>query len=412
MNEYFSFTQKRRLVRSLFTKTSPAYIQFYITARCNLQCEQCNIIYADADSQEMNIDQIRAMAENMAEIGVCIVLLIGGEPFVRKDIADIVAAFTEQGIHVRLQTNGLATKEALKSCVDAGAHDISISLDSLESSLQDTINGNFPSSWERAIHTMANINELFPKNGTAFFGTVLMPRNLNHIRDVIEFATAIGWGVSLVPVHYSSPDRPQGFRTFDDTNVCHFPDHMFPRVREIINEVKELRKQGFNAYDSDEYLEDIYRFVTGEPIRWRERNGNVCDSPNLYFAVEPNGNINPCCDFKLNNYYPVYHKDFPKWYRSGAIHREVYGFTRNCAGCMYGSYPEITITARYFSSLIKRFLYFNKTSPRLKKLTAEQMITLAQHTYLKNQKYRKDADTALELSRLLHANQAAVATTA
>ena len=76
---YFSFNQKLRLTRSLLTKTAPAYVQFYVTARCNLACEQCNIIYSYADSQEMNIEQIRAMAENLAEIGVCIVLLIGGE---------------------------------------------------------------------------------------------------------------------------------------------------------------------------------------------------------------------------------------------------------------------------------------------------------------------------------------------
>ena len=52
---------------------------------CNLACEQCNIIYADANAQEMTIDQIRLMADNLAAIGVCVILLIGGEPFVRKD---------------------------------------------------------------------------------------------------------------------------------------------------------------------------------------------------------------------------------------------------------------------------------------------------------------------------------------
>src|ERR1700689_192082 len=82
--DYFSLDQKIALARSLVTKTSPAYVQFYITARCNLACEQCNIIYADANAQEMNIDQIRMMAQNMADIGVCIVLLIGGEPFVPR----------------------------------------------------------------------------------------------------------------------------------------------------------------------------------------------------------------------------------------------------------------------------------------------------------------------------------------
>ena len=111
--DYFSLEQKIALARSLVTKTSPAYVQFYITARCNLACEQCNIIYADANAQEMNIDQIRQMADNLAMIGVCMVLLIGGEPFVRKDLPEIVKTFTERGIHVRMQTNGLATREAL-----------------------------------------------------------------------------------------------------------------------------------------------------------------------------------------------------------------------------------------------------------------------------------------------------------
>jgi len=388
MTDFFNTTQKIRLARSLFTKTSPAYVQFYITARCNLSCEQCNIIYADADSQEMSIHQIRAMAKNMAEIGVCMVLLIGGEPFVRHDIADIIKAFSDENIHVRMQTNGLASKQALENCVHAGGHDISISLDSLEESMQETINGEYPKSWTRAIKTIANVNSVFPENGTAFFGTVLMSRNLFHIKDVIEFATEIGWGVSLVPVHTATPDNPAGFRTFDDSSVCKFSEEMYPYVADVINELKIMRNNGYNLYDSDEYLDDIYRFIIGEPINWRRRNNDVCDSPNLYFAVEPNGNIKPCCDFKLDNYYPVYDKEFPRWYRSGKIHKEIFSFTRNCNGCMYGSYPEITVTARYLKPLLSRFLYFNKNTPKLKKMHAEEMISIAKNIFEKNQIYR------------------------
>ncbi len=100
---YFTHRQKLRLARSLITKTSPAYVQYYITARCNLACEQCNIIYADGDNDEMNISQIRKVAENFAEIGVGMVLLIGGEPFVRRDLPEIIEAFVKNDIHVRPQ---------------------------------------------------------------------------------------------------------------------------------------------------------------------------------------------------------------------------------------------------------------------------------------------------------------------
>jgi MoaA/NifB/PqqE/SkfB family radical SAM enzyme len=375
---YFSARQNVKLARSLLTKTSPAYVQFYITARCNLACEQCNIIYADGDSNEMNIHQIRQMAENFAEIGVCMVLLIGGEPFARRDLPEIIEAFTSNDIHVRMQTNGLASREMLQRCVDAGGRDISISLDSLAPAVQDRINGGFEKSWERAIRTISVVNEIFPENGSAFFGTVLMPRNLEHIPDVMEFATEIGWGVSLVPAHVSTPNHPRGFRTFDDTASCRFHAATYPRVREVLDELKTLRDGGLALYDSDEYLDDIYRFIVGEPVRWRRRNDEVCDSPQLYFAVEPNGNLNPCCDFKLATPHPVYAKGFPARYRSGRIHSEVYEFTRKCDGCMYGSYPEITITARFAKSLLARFLFFSfQTRGRLAKLSEEEMLELA-----------------------------------
>lgn len=397
--QYFTAKQQLSLARSLFTKTSPAYVQFYITARCNLSCEQCNIIYANADSKEMTIEEIRATAANLAEIGVCIVLLIGGEPFYRKDIPEIVRAFTDVGIHVRLQTNGLATRPALEQCVKNGAHDISISLDSLEPDVQDTINGQYEKSWEKAIRTISVVNDVFPENGTAFFGTVLMPRNIFHIHDVMEFATRIGWGVSLVPAHISTPDRPQGFRTFDDLGVCRFDKRSLPFVRESLELAKDLKRGGLRLYDSDEYLDDCYRFLAGEPLEWRRRNNNVCDSPNLYFAIEPNGNINPCCDYKLENYYPTHHKDFPEWYRSGKIHQEVYGYTRNCSGCMYGSYPEITVTARYFKPMLERFMFFNQTNkPKLVKMSADNMKGLAAEIFEKNRSRREEHEARLALA--------------
>lgn len=400
MKDYFTATQKVRLARSLATKTSPAYVQFYITARCNMACEQCNIIYAHADAEEMNLEQIRAMAANMAEIGVCIVLLIGGEPFVRRDLPQIVQAFTDVGIHVRLQTNGLASREALGACVEAGAHDISISLDTLEGALQDTINGVYPESWERALRTVSVINEIFPPNGSAFFGTVLMPRNLFHIPDVIRFATEIGWGVSLVPVHTAPTGHPRGFRSFDDEGVCRFDPPSFPFVREVLDEIRGMKRKGFLLYDSEEYLEDVYRFVAREPVRWRRRNGEVCDSPSLYFAIEPNGNISPCCDYRLPRSYPVYAREFPSWFRSGVIHREAAPFTSSCRGCMYGSYPEISITARYLRPLLERFRSFAGGGlPRLVRIGPDEMVGIARRICEQGRPVRED-----RIRRLLQAH--------
>jgi hypothetical protein len=115
----------------------------------------------------------------------------------------------------------------------------------------------------------------------------------------------------------------------------------------------------------------------------------------MYFAVEPNGNISPCCDYKLDTFHPVYHKDFPKWYRSGSIHREIYSFTRRCSGCMYGSYPEITTTSRFLRPMARRMLYFNKDLPELKRMPAAEMTAIAEQIFLKNLDERDRADRGL-----------------
>ena len=372
----FNLKQKINLAKNTITKSAPIYVQFYITARCNLACEQCNIIYADAKHQEMNIKQINQVAENLKKIGVGIVLLIGGEPFVRKDISEIVKAFTSRNIHVRMQTNGVATREQLEDCVKVGGKDISISLDTLKPSLQDKINGGFNKSWEKAIETIAMVSDIFPENSTAFFNSVIMPRNFKHIENVIKFATKIGWGVSLVPVHVSDPAHPLPYRTLDYDGTMDFKDINENMITSFINRLKEMKKN-YNLYDSDEYLEDVARFILKKPIKWREKNEDVCDSPNLYFAIAPSGLLKVCCDYEVDKRYYIYDKNFPEKYKQKEIHQDVYKITKKCNGCMYGSYPEVTITARYFSAFVERLKYFNLGTPKLQKFSTNELQNLA-----------------------------------
>ena len=373
---YFNLEQKFNFAKSFIGKKSPLYVQFYITSRCNLACEQCNIIYSDAKHQEMNISQINKVAENLKKIGVNIVLLIGGEPFVRKDIDKIVKAFTDKNIHVRMQTNGIATEQQLTNCVNAGGKDISISLDTLEPEIQDTINGGFKKSWERAIKTIAMVSNIFPDNSTAFFNSVIMPKNINSIEKVIKFATKIGWGVSLVPVHISEPSHPMGYRTLDYEKNVTFNDNQELEIKLLIKRLKDLKKN-YNLYDSDEYLDDIENFLLNKPINWRKKNNNVCDSPNLYFAISPSGTLKVCCDYEaLKNIY-VYNDNFPDLFFSGEIQKIVYPITNNCNGCMYGSYPEITITARNLTAFIERLKYFSYQPPKIKKFKFEELQSIA-----------------------------------
>ena len=70
-------------------------------------------------------------------------------------------------------------------------------------------------------------------------------------------------------------------------------------------------------------------------------------------------------------------KNFPEKYIKKEVHNDVYKITKKCDGCMYGSYPEVTITARYLSAFTERLKYFNFKTPSLKKVNAKYLQNLA-----------------------------------
>lgn len=377
----FSKLSSVSLARATLFKDTPIYVQFYITARCNLTCQQCNIIYANSDLRECSIDEIERIADNLAEMGVAIVLLTGGEPFIRKDLPEIIRAFESRGLHVRMQTNGFATEDQIARAIEAGGHDISISLDSLKAATQNKVNGDFDGSWEAAVKTIGMFTRHLPAESSfASLGCVLQRDNLNDVEDVIKFGTDIGWFTSLVPVHVTHFGAPRGFRTFDQSQ--RFDPEEFPRVDALLDRIREMRKEGYLLYDSDKYLDDIKTFVRNGETSWREKNGGVCDSPNLYFAILPNGMFAPCCDHRLERAAYTFDKDFPRLYRDAVFRAEVRQVTSACEGCMYGSYPEMTIAMRYFKATVQRVGNFLTKPPQKPwPLEDQHLFDLARNIY-------------------------------
>jgi MoaA/NifB/PqqE/SkfB family radical SAM enzyme len=374
----FSTRSKLALARATVLQDTPVYVQFYITARCNLTCKQCNIIYANSDVREATLDEIKRIADNFVKMGVAMVLLTGGEPFTRLDLPDIIREFETRGIHVRMQTNGLASEERIQQVIAAGGRDISISLDSLWPGNQDDINGGFTKSWHDALRAMAAFTRHLPKEGSfASLGCVLQRDNLGDIEDVIRFGTEISWFSSLVPIHVTTFDQPMNFRTFDQSK--RWKKEELPYVDRLIERVRAMKQEGYLLYDSDQYLDDIKRFAANSPTTWRQHNQGVCDSPNLYFAVLPNGDFAPCCDHRLGTGIPTYGADFPKIYRSRRFRDEVLKVTQPCSGCMYGSYPEMTIAMRYLKAKLERIKTFI-TSPPPKRwpVSYEEMLVIAE----------------------------------
>lgn len=112
------------------------YLRVSVTDRCNLRCLYCmpqeGIIHRQA-RDILSFEQIHRITRLASEMGVEKVRITGGEPLVRKGLADLVRQL--RGIpalkEICLTTNGVYLADYAFSLKDAGLDRVNISLDSL-----------------------------------------------------------------------------------------------------------------------------------------------------------------------------------------------------------------------------------------------------------------------------------------
>ena len=100
-----------------------------LTNRCNLYCKHC---YASANqdkSEELNLEEIKEIAEDLRKNGVKFAILSGGEPLLREDIYDIARILKEKGIKTYLSTNGILINEENVKAIKENFDYVGISLD-------------------------------------------------------------------------------------------------------------------------------------------------------------------------------------------------------------------------------------------------------------------------------------------
>ena len=95
------------------------FVQFDITKRCNLRCAHCRStsFYEGSEQHEaikdLTTEEVFQALRKLSEAGVERIHYLGGEPFIREDMMDIVDYGASLGIVSSINTNGTFVTEAL-----------------------------------------------------------------------------------------------------------------------------------------------------------------------------------------------------------------------------------------------------------------------------------------------------------
>jgi radical SAM protein with 4Fe4S-binding SPASM domain len=119
----------------------PHVVAWNLTRRCNLECAHCYIAagpHESATSELATPECLRIVDELLAVNPAPLVILSGGEPLLRDDLAEIAAYASQRGATVVVGTNGtLLTDERIAALQDAGVRGVAVSIDSLRPAYHD-----------------------------------------------------------------------------------------------------------------------------------------------------------------------------------------------------------------------------------------------------------------------------------
>ncbi|WP_055567580.1 pyrroloquinoline quinone biosynthesis protein PqqE [Streptomyces atriruber] len=198
-----------------------------LTHGCPLRCAYCsNPVELTARESELTCDEWGNVLRQAADLGVVQAHLSGGEPLLRRDLPEIVAAADGSGIHTQLVTSGVGLHgERLDRLVAAGLRSVQLSVQHPDPGDAQLIAG------ARAFTAKERAARLIGRAGLPLgLNAVLHRANLDALDSLVELGLA--WGADRVELANTQfygwalrnrdallPDRDQVARARDRVEV-------------------------------------------------------------------------------------------------------------------------------------------------------------------------------------------------
>ncbi len=252
-------------------RPAPIFASYFVTFRCNLMCSFCFIRQGHAP--ELGTDKAKEVIKRICATGVPTLDFSGGEPFLRKDMEELGSLSRSLGCITGVNTNGTVINERRAPGIASSFDYITISIDGTEH-VHDAVRG------AKGVYAKAKRALFILKDNGARVGisSVVMPSNADDIIKALEDLEGL---YDYINVQAVMP--PTG--------------HSNESVKRLVSKLIELKSSGVSVLVPRQFIELIPDYLDGNTPK-------VCDAMNLYFSVDPMGNLLACgarTDITLGN---------------------------------------------------------------------------------------------------------------
>jgi radical SAM protein with 4Fe4S-binding SPASM domain len=335
-------------VRDVDRRYRPIYAVWEITLACDLACRHCGSRAGRERPDELSTAECLDLVNQMADLGVKEVSLIGGEAYLREDWLDIIREIRRRGMSCGTTTGGRGlTAERVAKAKAAGLMAASVSLDGDEAT-HDRLRG-VTGSYRAALEAMKAVKDAGMR---LFCNTQINRLSMPLMGQILENIAAVGvraWQIQLTV--------PMG-RAADEPDVLLQPYdllELFPMLAHLKKRCDELGVRLFPGNNIG-YFGPYESILLGHYPRG---HGGSCGAGRGTLGIEANGAIKGCPSLPTTpwtggNIRDASLKDI--WERADALRytrdrtpaRDLWGYCQTCyyaeecmSGCTWTSFVTL-----------------------------------------------------------------------
>ena len=212
---------------------TPHLCVWELTLACDHRCLHCGPRAGEARPDELTTEEALDLVQQIADLGVGEVVLIGGEAYLRNDFILIARAIREAGMACTMTTGGLGlTAKRAEAMVEAGIQSVNVSIDGLEAS-HDHVR-NREGSWRRAFQALANVRAA---GGRVCVNTQLNRRSQHELPELLELLAEAGisaWQLQITCAHGNAVENADiVLQPYDYLELFEVLDQVVIRAREL-----------------------------------------------------------------------------------------------------------------------------------------------------------------------------------
>lgn len=183
---YNNFWQK--IHKAAERKGFPLRVMFEITYRCNFRCKHCYVPQSYRKKKGLTTEEVFSILDQLKDIGCFYLGFTGGEPFMRKDIMDILWYAKRCGLEIIIYTNGsLIDEKIADQLAFLRPNKVDITIPAISKDAFESITG-IAGSRDKVFRTI----ELLHKRKVALgFKSCLLKENESEINQIQDFAALL-----------------------------------------------------------------------------------------------------------------------------------------------------------------------------------------------------------------------------